>query len=104
MRWRAIESIEGTESELQPRLAGAVCQSLDATVEAVAATVEHTRLGPGVLGALREQLARALCLFHPREGLQVALGPVDRRDGTAADVVDQLRLHAAVGAEHRQPR
>src|SRR5437764_9612421 len=94
---------EGTESELQARLAGAVGQGLHAAVEAVAAAIEHAGLRAGLLGALREQLASALGLVHAGEALEVLLRPVDGGHGAPAHVVDELRLDAAVRAKHREP-
>src|SRR5436305_7232020 len=100
-RCRAIERLR---LEPESRLPGALGQRAHAPVVAVAAAVEHAGVGAGVLGALREQLAGALGLLHPGKRLEVGLGPVDRGDRAACHVVDQLRLHAAVRAEHRQPR
>src|SRR2546423_6014602 len=104
MRWRAIRVVRGYRSELKARLTGAVCKCLDAAVEAVAAAIEHARLRAGLLGPLREHLAGALGLVHAGEALEVLLGPVDGGHRAPAHVVDQLRLHAAVRAEHREPR
>src|SRR6478672_72354 len=98
-----MRKTEGTESELQSRLAGAVRKSLNTAVEAVSAAIEHAVLRARLLGALREQLACALGLVHPREALQVLFGPVDGGDGASAHVVDELGLYATVRAEHRQP-
>src|SRR4051794_40006006 len=72
MRCLAIELGSGYRSELKSRFARAVGERLHASVEAVAAAVEHAGLGAGLLGALRQQLARALGLLHAREPLQVA--------------------------------
>src|SRR3954453_6965221 len=104
MRCLAIELGSGYRSELKSRFARAVGERLHASVEAVAAAVEHAGLGAGLLAALRQKLAGALGLLHAREPLQVALGPVHGGERAPAHVVDQLGLHAAVRAEHRQPR
>src|SRR3954447_9745674 len=104
MRWRAISVVRGYRSELKSSLACTVRKRLHAAVEAISATVEHAGLGAGVLGALREQLAGPLRLLHAGEALEVALDPVHGGDGAPRHVVDQLSLHAAVRAEHREPR
>src|SRR5215212_649246 len=103
---RAIRGIsEGTRrSEAQARLPSAFGQSLDAAVELVPAAVEHAGLDAGLLGALPEHLAHALGLLHRLQAAQVGLGPVDRDERPARDVVDELGEDALVGAEHRQPR
>src|SRR3954464_618550 len=104
MRCRAMRVVRGYRSELKARLTGAVGEGLDAAVEAVAAAIEHAGLGTRLLGALGEQLAGALGLVHAGEALQVLLRPVRGGRGPAAHVGDELGLHAAVRAEHRQPR
>jgi hypothetical protein len=70
----------------------------------VAAAIEHGGVDAGGLGARREQLARLGRLLHRLEATQIGLGPLDRGDRLAGIVVDELGEHAAVGAEHRDPR
>src|SRR4249919_737324 len=91
-------------SELQAPLAGAFGDRRDASVEAVAAAVEHARLYAGGLGALGEQLPGALGLLHRAELAQVGLGPGNRGESAAGVVVDQLDEHAAVRSVDRQAR
>jgi hypothetical protein len=64
----------------------------------VAAAVEDAALDPGLLRPLGEQLACALGLPRGGELTQLRLGPVDRRQGLALGVVDELSEDAAVGA------
>src|SRR4051794_15170642 len=106
LRRRAIESVRGYPrgSELQAALARSLGERADAAVVAVAAAVEDDGLGAGVLRALRDQLAGALGLLHPRQLAQVGLGPVDGGERVAAHVIDDLGLHTAVRAEDREPR
>src|ERR1700754_812844 len=90
--------------KLKAALTGALGQGLDTAVVLVAAAIEHGGVDAGGLGARREQLARLVGLLHRLERAQVGLGPLDRRDRATAVVVDELGEHAAVGAEHRDPR
>src|SRR5262245_1393677 len=96
----AMKSLEGSGLEVQAALAGALGERFHAAVVLVAAAVEHGGLDAGGLAALAEQLARALGLLHRLEAPQVGLRPVDRRQGAAGVVVDELGEDPAVGAEH----
>src|SRR5437764_5432362 len=89
---------------MQPGLTGTVGERLHEAVVAVATAIEHDALDAGALRALGEQRPRAAGLLHPAELLQVLLGPVDGGQGEPGHVVDELRLHALVRAEHGQPR
>src|SRR5688572_26830979 len=102
VRKSPVEGSEGLEGEAA--LAGALGERLHAPVVAVAAAVEDAGLDPGLLGACRDELAGAPCLVHLAEATQLGLRPVDGGERVAAVVVDELRLDAAVRAEHRQPR
>src|SRR5688500_583016 len=93
-----------TPLELQSPLSSAAGERRDAAVVLVAAAVEDACLDALLLGALGEQLAAALGLLHRVEAAQVLLGPVDRRDGAAGVVVDELGEEAAVRAVNRQDR
>src|SRR4051812_9260919 len=105
LRGRAMKFLRvASRLEPEPGLAGALGERAHAAVVAVAAAVEDDGLGAGVLGALRDQLARAFGLIHARQVLELLLGPVDRGERVAADVVDDLGLNATVRAEHREPR
>jgi len=71
-----MRMLEGSGSKLQPALAGALGERPDATVELVAAAVEDARPDPGLLGALCQQLSRALGLLlgaEPRRSFSVQL-------------------------------
>src|SRR5262249_59308878 len=90
--------------ELQTSFARAVGERLDTSVIQVAAPVEDDRLDADLLGRLGNGDADRAGLV----GL-VAAEPLDRdpaRAGErlAARVVDELREHAAVGTEDREPR
>src|SRR5215210_707408 len=100
---RSGAGIERVRLEDQAALAGALGERTHAPVVAVSASIEDRGLDAGGLGALREQLARALCLLHPGQRLEVVLGPVDGGQRAARRVVDELREDAAVGAEHGDP-
>src|SRR3954447_8490510 len=101
---RSGAGIQAFRLEGEATLASTLGEGLHAAVVAVAAAVEDRGLDPGGLRALREQLARALGLLHAGHGLELVLGPVDRGQRAARDVVDELGEHAAVGAEHGDPR
>src|SRR3954466_2460519 len=88
--------------EAEPCLPGAFGQQADLAVVAVAAAIEHAGLDARVLGPLCQHLARALGLLLGVELAQIPLGPDHRRQRVAALVVDQLGLHAAVGAKDGQ--
>src|SRR5262245_57973276 len=95
---------QGSGSEPQARLAGALGERPDAAMEAVAAAVEDAGLDPRRLRPLCEGLAGALCLLGRRQLAELGLGPGNRGERGAAVIVDELREHAAVGAEHGQAR
>src|SRR5207237_685435 len=90
-------------SEAQAGLARGLRERLHAPVVEVAAPIEDAALGARLLGARGDQLAGLLRLLQRTQPAQVRLGPVDRCDGMAAVVVDELDPDAAVRAEHRQP-
>src|SRR5438270_1502704 len=90
--------------ERQPAVTGALGEGLDASVVLVAAAVEHRLLDPGRLGPLGQQRPGSPGLDHARQPAEIGLGPVDRRQRDPGVIVDQLREHAPVGAEHRDPR
>src|SRR3954470_7935649 len=79
MSWFVFMSvaIQGSDSELQPALAGPVGEGLDAAVIAVATPIEDAGGDAGGLGPLGEQLADALGLVHRGELAQIRLDPVD---------------------------
>src|SRR3954471_15375615 len=85
--------------EAEACLPGALGQQADLAVVAVAAAVEDAVVHAGVLGPLGQHLAGLLGLLLGVELAKVRLGPDHRRDGVAAVVVDQLGLHAPVGAK-----
>src|SRR5687767_14096107 len=92
-------------SKLEPPSAGGLGERLHAPVEEVAAPVEHGLLYLRLLGVLREQLAdlgRLLGLRTLEALLQVQ--PARGRERLAVDVVHQLRLDPAVGAEDDETR
>src|SRR3954451_10441248 len=91
-------------SYLQASFAHAVGERLHLAVVLVATTVEHGGLDARRLGALRQQLAGLARLLHGLHAAQVALGPRHRGQRAAGDVVDELGVDAAVGAEHRDAR
>src|SRR3954447_14826192 len=101
---RSGAGIESLRLEDQAALPGAFGQGLHAAVVLVAATVEDRRLDAGGLGALGEQLPGLAGLLHALERLELVLGPVDGGQRAARSVVDELGEHAAVGAEHGDPR
>src|SRR3954469_22743837 len=101
---RSGAGIEPFRLEGEAALAGTLGEGPDTAVVAVAAAVEDRGLHAGGLRALGEQLARALGLLHAGHGLELVLGPVDRGQRAARDVVDELGEDAAVGAEHGDPR
>src|SRR4051812_20872627 len=90
--------------EDQAALAGALGQGLDAAVVLVAAAVEHHGLDARGLRALGQQLAGGRGLLHRLERAQVALRPLHGGERAARVVVDELRGHAAIGAEDGDPR
>src|SRR5882672_9743488 len=94
----------GRPSELQASLAGAFGERFDATVELVAAAIEDAALDTGGLGALGEQLPRPLRLRGGGQLAQLRLGPVDRGQGAAGGVVDELGEDATVGPVDREAR
>src|SRR5829696_493279 len=100
---RSGAGIEPFRLEDQAALAGTLGKGPHAAVIAVSAAVEDRGLDAGGLGALGEQLARALGLLHAGQRLEVVLGPVDGGQRAARRVVDELREDAAVGAEHGDP-
>src|SRR5437870_11644874 len=91
--------------ELQPFLASAVGERLDATVVKVAAPVEDDGLDPGALGCAGEAPAdlAGLRLLVALERLR-QVRPVRAGERAAGAVVDDLREDAAVRAEHDQAR
>src|SRR5215211_4275511 len=91
-------------SKLQSPLAGAFREGLDLAVVAVAAAVEDAFLDACLLAPLGDQLSHPLGLVHARHRLELVLGPGDGRERVAPDVVDQLRLDAAVRAKDRKAR
>src|ERR1700733_5248962 len=91
-------------SERQSGFPRSLRKRLDLAVVAVAAAVEDNVGNAGCLGALREQLARAGGARAGRQRAQLSLGPVDRGERVAGDVVDQLRRDAPVGAEDGDAR
>src|SRR5215207_1319539 len=95
----SVPSLEG-----QAALAGALGQGLDTAVIAVAPAVEDRGVDAGVLRALGDQRAGAARLLHPRQAAELGLGPVDRGQGAAGVVVDELGEDSAVGAEHGDAR
>src|SRR3954462_12826752 len=101
---RSGAGIEPFRLEDQAARAGPLGEGPDTAVVAVAAAVEDRGLDPGRLRALGEQLARALGLLHAGQRLEVGFGPVDGGQRAAGRVVDELGEHAAVGAEHGDPR
>src|SRR5688500_10474179 len=103
MRWVKVAECRRA-SELQTPFPRALGECLDPAVIAVSAPVEDAGLDLGVGGALGDQLARLLGLLHRLQAAQLLLGPVDGGEGAAGVVVDELRRHAAVRAEHGQPR
>src|SRR5438094_7369344 len=95
----------GTSLKAQSPFARAVCQRLHASVVEVPAAVEHSLLDSGLLRVLGQQLpdlARLLRLVAAERLLHVQ--PRRGRERLARDVVDQLRLDAAVRAEHGETR
>src|SRR4051812_26646509 len=101
---RSGAGIESLRLEDQAALPGAFGKGLHAAVVLVSAAVEDRRLDPRGLGALGEQLAGLPGLVHAGQGLEIVLGPVDGGERRARHVVDDLGEHAAVGAEHGDPR
>src|SRR4051812_41603045 len=102
----AIERFLSLEGGLegQPGLACALGEGLHAAVVLVATAVEHRGLDTGGLRALGEQGAGTARLVHLGQRLELVLGPRDGGQRAAGDVVDELDVHAAVGAEHGDPR
>src|SRR3990170_7465399 len=94
----AMGRLKVAESELQPALTGALGEGLDAAVIAIPAAVEDAGLDARIGRARGEHAARLLRLLHRVQPAQIALGPVDRGQGLARVVVDQLGEDAAVGA------
>ena len=94
---RTMASVNWTESDLR---------SLKPMEQATAAgkLLAERAKAAGVESAVFDRGAHALCLLHRLKALDVGLGPVDGGDRAPGDVVDQLRAHAAVRAENRQPR
>src|SRR5918994_1062832 len=86
----AIGQVKVAESELEPALASALGERPDAAVIAVAAAIEDAGGDPRIRGALGEQLAGPLRLFHAGAPPELGLGPVDGGDRAAGFVVDQL--------------
>src|SRR5918993_5299811 len=103
-RSRLIGSKRVDSSKFQAALARAFRERGAATVVAVAATIEHTRLDAGVGGALGEELAGLLRLLAAIELSELVLGPRDGGERLARVVVDQLSGDAPIGAEYRDAR
>jgi hypothetical protein len=98
----------GEGLEIEPTLAGRVCQCLYASVIFAMSSVEGDKVDPGCFGAGRNRLADG------RGGvpvsavadvfLQVGIQCAGRGQGRALRVVDQLGVNVFVAAENRQPR
>src|SRR5262245_14142961 len=93
-------------SELKPSLSCAVCEGSNATVVAVAASVEDDRREARRCRSLGEELAGLTC-SRGLVALTASDGLVHRRrrgEGAAGDVVDELAEDMPRGAGHDQPR
>src|SRR5665213_355523 len=86
-------------SEREPALPRSLRKRLDLAVIEVAAAVEDHARDAGGLTALGDQRPGPARALGARQRAQLGLGPVDRCERAARDVVDQLGGDAAVGAK-----